>query len=409
MASGPVSFLKIFNTATEQIKQGGRGEEPIWASSVWITPTSSSSSTAKQKENEFNNFNLSVGLTEAFMDAVERRADYELIDPHTKKAVGTLNAGEVFDLLVKDAWKSGDPGIVFLDRINRDNPTPEQGEIESTNPCGEQPLLPYEACNLGSLNLALFVNQDRNPAGDPLEDGVNWEELRETVSLAVRFLDNVIDASRYPLAQIDEKVRQNRKIGLGIMGFADLLYQLGIPYDSEQGLAMAERVMGFVNEEGHRASQRLAEERGPFPAFAASVFPGRGVAPMRNATVTTIAPTGTLSIIGGCSSGIEPLFALSFTRNVMDGQKLTEVNPYFEKAVADARARHTRADGGGRLKGERSVAVCPARENPPGLRDRYGHRPSLACAYAGRFPASYGQRRFQDGQPAEQRHGGRHP
>ncbi len=259
---------------------------------------------AKQKENEFNNFNLSVGLTEAFMDAVERRADYELIDPHTKKAVGTLNAGEVFDLLVKDAWKSGDPGIVFLDRINRDNPTPEQGEIESTNPCGEQPLLPYEACNLGSLNLALFVNQDRNPACDPLEDGVNWEELRETINLAVRFLDNVIDASRYPLTQIDEKVRQNRKIGLGIMGFADLLYQLGIPYDSEQGLAMAERVMGFVNEEGHRASQKLAEERGPFPAFAASVFPGRGVAPMRNATVTTIAPTGTLSIIGGCSSGI---------------------------------------------------------------------------------------------------------
>lgn len=336
VASGPVSFLKIFNTATEQIKQGGKRRGANMGILRVDHPDILEFINAKQKENEFNNFNLSVGLTEAFMDAVERRADYELIDPHTKKAVGTLNAGEVFDLLVKDAWKSGDPGIVFLDRINRDNPTPEQGEIESTNPCGEQPLLPYEACNLGSLNLALFVNQDRNPAGDPLEDGVNWEELRETVSLAVRFLDNVIDASRYPLAQIDEKVRQNRKIGLGIMGFADLLYQLGIPYDSEQGLAMAERVMGFVNEEGHRASQRLAEERGPFPAFAASVFPGRGVAPMRNATVTTIAPTGTLSIIGGCSSGIEPLFALSFTRNVMDGQKLTEVNPYFEKAVADA-------------------------------------------------------------------------
>ena len=336
VASGPVSFLKIFNTATEQIKQGGKRRGANMGILRVDHPDILEFINAKQKENEFNNFNLSVGLTEAFMDAVERRADYELIDPHTKKAVGTLNAGEVFDLLVKDAWKSGDPGIVFLDRINRDNPTTEQGEIESTNPCGEQPLLPYEACNLGSLNLALFVNQDRNPAGDPLEDGVNWEELRETVSLAVRFLDNVIDASRYPLAQIDEKVRQNRKIGLGIMGFADLLYQLGIPYDSEQGLAMAERVMGFVNEEGHRASQRLAEERGPFPAFAASVFPGRGVAPMRNATVTTIAPTGTLSIIGGCSSGIEPLFALSFTRNVMDGQKLTEVNPYFEKAVADA-------------------------------------------------------------------------
>lgn len=336
VASGPVSFMRIFNTATEQIKQGGKRRGANMGILRVDHPDILDFINAKQVEGEFTNFNLSVGLTEKFMDAVEKRENYDLVDPHTKKTVGKLNAGEVFDLLVKDAWKSGDPGIVFLDRINRDNPTPLQGQIESTNPCGEQPLLPYEACNLGSINLSLFVNGDRNPDGDPLEDGVDWEKLRETVGLAVRFLDNVIDASKYPLKEIGETVRRNRKIGLGVMGFADMLYQLGIPYDSKEGLAMAEKVMKFIDDAGHDASEDLAGERGSFKDFAYSAFPPMGIKARRNATVTTIAPTGTLSIIGGCSSGIEPLFALSFTRNVMDGQKLTEVNPYFEKAVADA-------------------------------------------------------------------------
>ena len=291
---------------------------------------------AKEKEGEFNNFNLSVGLTEAFMQAVERDENYELTDPHTGKVTGSLRAREIFDLLVCRAWQTGDPGIVFLDRINRDNPTPAQGEIESTNPCGEQPLLPYEACNLGSINLACFFVPGHEHDEDPAAAGIDWDGLKQVVHLTVRFLDNVIDASRFPLERIDETVRRNRKIGLGVMGFADLLFQLGIPYDSEAGIALAERIMGFINAEGHAASARLAEERGPFPAYAESVFPQRGEGPYRNATVTTIAPTGTLSIIGGCSSGVEPLFALCFTRNILDGERLVEVNPYFEAALKEA-------------------------------------------------------------------------
>ncbi|MCR5259598.1 MAG: vitamin B12-dependent ribonucleotide reductase [Desulfovibrio sp.] len=331
VASGPVSFLRIFNTATEQIKQGGTRRGANMGILRIDHPDILDFIRAKEKEGEFNNFNLSVGLTEAFMDAVEQGRDYELVSPRTGRARGSLNAREVFSLLVKKAWQSGDPGIVFLDRINRDNPTPAQGEIESTNPCGEQPLLPYEACNLGSLNLSLFCRE----AGAGQRD-VDWEELGGAVRLAVRFLDNVIDASRYPLALIEEKVKLNRKIGLGVMGFADLLFKLGVPYDSEEGIALAERLMAFIEDEGHRASEDLARERGPFPAFPDSVFPARGAKPLRNATVTTIAPTGTLSIIAGCSSGVEPLFALSFTRNVMDGERLVELNPVFEEALKDA-------------------------------------------------------------------------
>ena len=258
--------------------------------------------------------------------------------PNTGKEKGRLRARDIFDLLVKKAWQSGDPGIVFLDRINRDNPTPTQGEMESTNPCGEQPLLPYEACNLGSINLAAFTVPGHAQDADPSLNGINWKELARVIHLSVRFLDNVIDASRFPLELISERVRNNRKIGLGVMGWADLLFQLGIAYDSEQGIALAEKVMGFVNEEGHKASQRLADERGPFPAYAESVFAARKEGPYRNATVTTIAPTGTLSIIAGCSSGVEPLFALCFTRNILDGERLVEVNPYFEAALTEAGA-----------------------------------------------------------------------
>ena len=332
VASGPVSFLRIFNTATEQIKQGGTRRGANMGILRVDHPDILDFTRAKEKEGEFNNFNLSVGLTEAFMEAVDADSEYPLLDPHSREECGRLKAREVFDLLVHKAWASGDPGIVFLDRINRDNPTPAQGEIESTNPCGEQPLLPYEACNLGSINLARFVQPARR-ADDAAREGVDWQALRRVIHLAVRFLDNVIDASRFPLDLITERVRSNRKIGLGVMGWADMLFQLGVAYNSQEALDLAEDVMRFVQEEGRAASIQLAEERGPFPTFGESLYALKGMKPQRNATVTTIAPTGTLSIIGGCSSGVEPLFALCFARNVMDGERLVEVNPYFEAAL----------------------------------------------------------------------------
>ncbi|MBZ4685810.1 MAG: ribonucleotide-diphosphate reductase subunit alpha [Desulfomicrobiaceae bacterium] len=328
IASGPLSFLKIFNTATEQVKQGGTRRGANMGILRVDHPDILDFIRAKEKDGELNNFNLSVALTESFMQAVERDEDYPLIAPHTGNIVRTLKAREVFDLLVRKAWESGDPGIIFLDRINRDNPTPDQGEIESTNPCGEQPLLPYEACNLGSINLALFVDPGRDTP-------IQWERLRETIHLAVRFLDNVIDASQYPLQRITETVHRNRKIGLGIMGWADMLFQLRIPYDCPEALDLAEEVMAFIQRESKIASAALAEERGPFPAYATSVYAARGEGPYRNATTTTIAPTGTLSILAGCSSGIEPLFALAFVRQVMDGEKLREINPYFLEALRE--------------------------------------------------------------------------
>ena len=337
VASGPVSFLRIFNTATEQIKQGGTRRGANMGILRVDHPDILEFISAKEKDGEFNNFNLSVGLTEAFMEAAEKGEDFDLVNPHNGEKAGSLNAREVFDLLVRKAWASGDPGIVFLDRINRDNPCPALGEIEATNPCGEQPLQAYEACNLGSINLSRMVYTEEERARraksglDALEAGLDVEKLKETVRLAVRFLDNVIDASLYPLEVIGNTVRANRKIGLGVMGFADMLFELGIPYASSEGLAAAERVMSIVQEEGRAASRELARERGPFPNFAKSVFADGE--PLRNATVTTIAPTGTLSIIASCSSGIEPLFALAFTRNVLDGKRLTEVNRHFLRAL----------------------------------------------------------------------------
>ena len=332
VASGPISFMKVFNTATEAVKQGGTRRGANMGILRVDHPDILDFIRAKEKEGEFNNFNLSVGLTEAFMEAVDADSEYPLLDPHSREECGRLKAREGFDLLVHKAWASGDPGIVFLDRINRDNPTPAQGEIESTNPCGEQPLLPYEACNLGSINLARFVQPARR-ADDAAREGVDWQALRRVIHLAVRFLDNVIDASRFPLDLITERVRSNRKIGLGVMGWADMLFQLGVAYNSQEALDLAEDVMRFVQEEGRAASIQLAEERGPFPTFGESLYALKGMKPQRNATVTTIAPTGTLSIIGGCSSGVEPLFALCFARNVMDGERLVEVNPYFEAAL----------------------------------------------------------------------------
>lgn len=329
VASGPVSFMRIFNTATEQVKQGGTRRGANMAILRVDHPDIMEFIFSKQDNNALNNFNISVGITDAFMEALNNLGTYDLFDPCSGEKVDELDAVEVYQTLVKQAWKNGDPGIVFLDRLNRDNPTPLLGEIESTNPCGEQPLLPLEACNLGSLNLAKFVVQ--NGQGPALD----YEALRQLIWDAVRFLDNTIDMSKYPLPEIDAMVRGNRKIGLGIMGFADMLYQLRIPYNSEKALETAEAVMSFIQKESHQASKQLAKERGPFKNFEKSVFKERNESPLRNATTTTIAPTGTLSIIAGCSSGIEPLFALSFVRNVMDNDKLLEVNPHFERVAKE--------------------------------------------------------------------------
>lgn len=327
IASGPVSFMKIFNTATEQVKQGGTRRGANMAILRVDHPDIMEFIHCKSNHSELNNFNISVGITEAFMVAVKADGMVDLVDPRDRRTVVSVAAREVYDALVEQAWRNGDPGIVFLDRINRDNPTPALGEIESTNPCGEQPLLPMEACNLGSINLARFVAEKQGQAG------VDYDALQEAVWTAVRFLDNTIDMSQYPLDAIDRMVKGNRKIGLGLMGFADLLFQLEIPYNSEQALGVAEEVMGFIQAESHRASLALAEQRGVFPNYERSRFAGDGAAAYRNATTTTIAPTGTLSIISNCSSGIEPLFALSYVRTVMDNDKLMEVNPHFE-AVA---------------------------------------------------------------------------
>ena len=329
VASGPISFIKIFNTATEQVKQGGTRRGANMGVLRVDHPDIMDFIRAKEREGQLNNFNLSVALTETFMQAVEKDDEYALLDPKSAQTAGTLRARDVFQLLVQKAWESGDPGIVFIDRMNADNPTPEQGAIESTNPCGEQPLLPFEACNLGSINVSKFYAPET-------EDGIDWDEFKESIHLSMRFLDNVIDASKYPLEQIQATVQHNRKVGLGIMGWADLLYQLEIPYNSRQGLHFAEKLMDFFQQECWSASKLLAQERGPFPAYDRSVYAQKNFGPYRNATTTTIAPTGTLSIIAGCSSGIEPLYALSFVRQVMDGENLLEVNSIFEQALKEA-------------------------------------------------------------------------
>ncbi len=335
VASGPVSFMKIFNTATEQVKQGGTRRGANMAILRVDHPDVMEFIYSKKKNRDLNNFNISVAVTDAFMDSMKNESLYDLIDPRDERKVGELNGAEVYQALVKQAWENGDPGIIFIDRINRDNPTPRIGNIESTNPCGEQPLLPLEACNLGSINLAKYVIENNE------EPSIDYEGLKEIVWWSVRFLDDTIDVSKYPLPEIDEMVKGNRKIGLGIMGFSDMLDQLRVPYNSERALEIAEEVMSFIEKESHEASIHLAAERGVFANFDKSIFADRDGCAYRNATTTTIAPTGTLCIIAGCSSGIEPLFALSFVRHVMDNDELLEVNPYFE-AVARERGFYTR-------------------------------------------------------------------
>jgi ribonucleoside-diphosphate reductase alpha chain len=311
--------MRVFNMATEVIKQGGTRRGANMGILQVDHPDIMEFIRIKEDPKEMTNFNLSVALTGRFMEAVRRKEPYRLINPRTKREVARLFAKEVFDQIVRSAWQTGEPGMIFIDRMNQFNPTPSLGAYEATNPCGEQPLLPYESCNLGSVNLSkMLFRKGRNLT-------IDYPKLQATVWKGVHFLDNVIDQNRYPLPEIANATYRTRKIGLGVMGFADLLIDLKIPYNSDEALAVAHEIMAFIRREAREASASLAKERGVFPAYDGSIYPEQGIL-LRNATTTTIAPTGTISIIAGCSSGIEPLYALSYFRRVLGGIRLPETN-----------------------------------------------------------------------------------
>ena len=392
VASGPVSFMRIFDAATEVIKQGGRRRGANMAALRVDHPDILEFIGAKERTGVLENFNISVAATDEFMAKARAGGEIDLINPRTGLAAGRMDAGEIMGRIAGAAWRGGDPGMIFIDRINAAHPLP--GTIETTNPCGEQPLLPYESCNLGSINLARMVK-----AGE-----VDWERLGELVALAVRFLDDVIDVNRFPLPEIEQATLQSRKIGLGVMGFAEMLILLNISYRSPEAVGMAEKVMSFISEEARRASALLGEERGSFPLLEESSL--KSWAAMRNATLTTVAPTGTISIIAGTSSGIEPLFALAYVRNVLEGAHLLEVSPLFQ-AAAEARgiysqelqaelARKGTASGLAGVPEEMKDLFVTALEISAGA----------ACAGPGRLPEVHGQCRLQDGQSGGEGHGG---
>ena len=340
VASGPISFMRLYDASTEVVKQGGTRRGANMGILRVDHPDIRSFITCKDDTSQITNFNISVALTDAFMEAVHNEASYDLVSPKSGEVVGQEDAGEIFDMIVHGAWKTGEPGTFFVDRANAFNPVPKLGSYEATNPCGEQPLLPYDVCNLGSINLAKFVKEDAG-GGDEPADRIDWDGLRQTIALSTHFLDNVVDANRYPLPEITELAQAIRRIGLGVMGWADMLIRLGIAYDTPEGVEMGRKVMGFLNEEARNASERLAESRGEFPAWEESIWgpddtcaresEGRRIRPerrLRNCNLTTVAPTGTISIFAGCSGGIEPIFAVAFMRN-QAGVRMPDVNPDF--------------------------------------------------------------------------------
>ena len=323
VASGPIGFMQIFDASTEQIKQGGMRRGANMGILNVDHPDIIEFITTKDDPKVLTNFNISVAITDEFMTALNENKTYSLINPRNKQVVREVKSKKIFDLLVLMAWKNADPGVIFIDTINRVNPTPNLGKIESTNPCGEVPLLPWEACNLGSINVSNFVK----------DGGLDYKRLTGTIQDAVHFLDNVIDANKYPLEKIEKIVKGNRKVGLGIMGFADLLIQLGVKYGSERSFEIADELMGFIEKEAHRTSEQLAQERGVFPNYERSIYDG--ISRLRNATLTSIAPTGTISIIAGCSSGIETIFGVVFRREILAGQVFFDINPHFEKIAKE--------------------------------------------------------------------------